>query len=315
MSFASRFFEDGNINTIIAPPKEGKTNLAVWLCFNAIKYGYRVLTNINMFKPENIQKAIEKGWLKDIEYEEIPEDFKYLPLASQLILESTKREKNIVVIDEGGISISSSRALTDTVVQFKFLGYSIRKIGACLIVIAQSKGSIVPVLRKDLVDYEINVIKNHNGSRDFEVLKSRRFFNRDKRDYDVSFEPFDYRHNIPYTPIPYDTRHPGGFSWDIDLQEFYQIIALSGYDSIEIRDKIPSIIRNLVAEKKIDEFIKTKKFMHIGSVAELFKVSDQSIRNWADKGKLNCIKTDSGTRLFSRSEVTKLAVEKGIFDV
>ncbi|MCK4830197.1 hypothetical protein KA005_81520, partial [bacterium] len=256
MSFVNRFFEDGNINTIIAPPKAGKTNLMVWLGFNAIKHGYRVLGNINMFKPESIPKAIEKGWLRDIKYAEIPEDFKYIPLASQLILEATKGDKNIVVVDEGAISISSSRALTDTVVQFKFLGYSIRKIGACLIIISQSKGSIVPVLRKDLVDYEVNVIKNPDGSRDFEVLKSHRFFNKDKRDYDVAFKPFDYLCNIPYTPIAYDNRHPGGFSWDLDLQELYQTIALSGYDSIEINEKIPDIIKNLVAERRINRFIK-----------------------------------------------------------
>lgn len=314
MSFVDRFFEDGNINTILGPPKTGKTNLMVWLGFNAIRYGYRVLGNINMFKPENIPKAIEKGWLRDIKYSPVPEDFKYIPLASQLILEASKGSKNIVVVDEGAISISSSRALTDTVVQFKFLGYSIRKIGACLIIISQAKGSIVPVLRKDLVDYEINVIKNPDGSRDFEVLKSHRFFNKDKRDYDVAFKPFDYLYNIPYTPIAYDNRHPGGFSWDFDLQELYQTIALSGYDSIEINEKIPGIIKNLVAERKIDTFIKTKKFMHIGTVAELFKVSPQSIRNWTDEGKLNCVKTDKGTRLFSRSEVTKLAISKGIFD-
>lgn len=313
MTFVNRFFEDGNINTILGPPKEGKTNLAVYLCFNAIRYGYRSLSNIAMFKPQNIPKAIEKGWLHDIEFQPIPKDFKYIPLASQLILEAIKGDKNIVVIDEGGISASSSRALTETVVQFKFLGYSIRKIGACLIIIAQSKGSVVPVLRKDLVDYEVNVIKNDDDSRDFEVLKSHRFYNQDKRDYDVTFLQFDYLHNIPYTPIPYDTRHPGGFTWDIDLQEFYQTIALSGYDSIEVREHIPQIIKNMVAEKKMDEFLRRKKFMRSGTVAELFKVTTQTIRRWVEDGELNAIKDGKGNYLFSRTEVTKKAEEMGIF--
>ena len=309
MSFVNRYFEDGSVNTIIGPPKEGKTNLAVWLFFNAIKHGYTILGNIPMFKPSSIPIAIERGWLPDVEYEPIPKQFRYIPLASELILQASQGDKNILVIDEGAISISSSRALTDAVVQFKFLGYSIRKLGACLIIISQAKSSVVPVLRKDLVDYEINVIKNHDGSRDFEVLKSVRYYNTEIRDYDVDFLPYDYLHNIPYSPIPYDSRHPGGFSWDIDLQELYNKIALSGYDSVEVREYIPQIIKNLVADQKIDEFLKKRKFMKTGTVAEFLKVHPNTIRNWADEEKLHCITDDQGNRLFSRSEVTKIAIE------
>jgi len=313
MSFIDTFFEDGNINTILAPPKEGKTNFAVWLAFQAILQGYTVLSNIAMFKPENIPEAIKRGWLHDTKFEPIPEKFKYIPLASKLILEASQGDRNIVIIDEGGISASSSRAMTDTVVQFKYLGYSIRKIGACLIIIAQTKGSIVPVLRKDLVDYEIHIIKHRNKTRDTEILKSNRYYNKEKRDYDVDFTPYDYIKNIPYSTVAYDTRHPGGFTWDIDLHSFYQEIAESGYDSVEIRREIPRIINNMVAEKKIDEHLKKRKFMRTSSVADLFKVHPDTIRNWVDKGIINCIRTEGGDRLFSRSEVTKLAINKGIF--
>lgn len=53
--------------------------------------------------------------------------------------------------------------------------------------------------------------------------------------------------------------------------------------------------------------------MRTGSVAELLHVSDETIRNWADKGILSCIKDGKGQRLFSMSEVKKFAIKKGIF--
>jgi len=318
MSFWDVCFEDGNIISIIAPPKEGKTNVIVDIGDNLIQHGYRILSNIAFMKPENIKPAQDKGWLNpNIKYLPQPEDFKYIPLASTLILEASEIDEsihkgNVVVVDEGGISISSSRALSDPVVQFKFLGYSIRKIGACLVIISQSKGSVVPALRKDLIDYEMDIIRHPSGRRDLHILKSNRYFNTDKGDYDVKFDDYDYLENISQTRLGYDVRHPGGFRWDIDLQEFYNEIALSGYDSIEIRKEIPRIIKNMVAERKIDEFMKKKKFMRTGTVAEFLKVHPNTIRNWADEGKLNCIIDAKGNRLFSRSEITKFAIEMGL---
>jgi len=314
MAFVDVYFEDGNINTILAGPKAGKSNLVVDMGDKAIKYGYTVLSNIAFFKEHNIEEAKKRGWLnKNINYRPKPEKFKYIPLASQLILEAATTEKNIVIIDEGGISASSSKALSDSVVQFKFLGYSIRKIGSCLIIIAQSKRSVVPDLRKEIVDYEIHVLRQPNGRRDIDILKSIRFYDKTKRDYVVAFDQYDYRVGIPESRIAYDTRHPGGFKWDIDLRQFYDTIALSGYDSIEIRDHIPRIIKSMVADRKIEEHMKQKQFMGTGKVADLFKVSTKTITRWADQGLLKCIKTNKGDRLFSKYEVSKLAQEKNIF--
>jgi excisionase family DNA binding protein len=45
--------------------------------------------------------------------------------------------------------------------------------------------------------------------------------------------------------------------------------------------------------------------MRTGTVAEFLKVSDETIRNWAD-GILNCIQDGKNQRLFSRSEVKNL---------
>ena len=54
MSFVDRFFEDGNINTVIGSPKVGKTNAVVEMCRLAIERGYTVLGNITFFKPKNM---------------------------------------------------------------------------------------------------------------------------------------------------------------------------------------------------------------------------------------------------------------------
>ena len=94
MSFVDNFFRAGRINTIIGNPGEGKTNLAVCFGQKVIEHGYVVLSNIAFFKPENIEKAKELGYLKkDINYESKPENFKYIPVASQLLLEACKEIK------------------------------------------------------------------------------------------------------------------------------------------------------------------------------------------------------------------------------
>jgi len=195
----------------------------------------------------------------------------------------------------------------------KFLGFSIRKIGACLIIIAQDETSVVPTLRSNLISYKVNVIEQDNGRRDLQFLKAEKRFNQEKGINEVKFVKHDYRIGVPMVELPYDTVHPGGFIFDINLEQLYQTIAKTGYDSVELKKHIVGIVQDMVADYKMDEFMRRKKFMNIGSVAELFKVSDQTIRRWADEKILNCIRTEKGTRLFSRNEVTKLATEKGMF--
>ncbi len=107
MSFWDVFFEDGNINTIIGR-QMGKTNATVDMAFKAIEHGYTVLSNIIFFKPWNVERAQEKGWLdKDLKYLEKPDNFKYVPIASKLILEAATTEKNIIIIDEAGTTASA----------------------------------------------------------------------------------------------------------------------------------------------------------------------------------------------------------------
>ena len=313
MAFWDVFFEDGNINTIIGRPKMGKTNVTVDMATRAIEKGYNVYSNIIFFKPWNVKRAIKKGWLsKDIEYKEVPKEFQYVPVASELVLKTSTTEKNVIIIDEAGTTASAYKALSNTAVQMRYLGYNIRKIGGCLIIIAQAKRSVVPDLREELVNYEVHLKRNPEGHRDLEILKRHETFNHQKKEYDINFLPYDTLEDVPLAYVPYDTRSTAGFIWDVNLYDIYYEIVLRGYDAFEARENLPDIIKNLVAEKKLQEFMKQKKFMRTGTVAELLKVSDDTIRNWADQGKINCIKDSKGNRLFSLSEVKKFAMEKGI---
>lgn len=314
MSFWDMYFEDGNINTILAPPKKGKTNVAVDMCGKALNHGFDALSNIMFYDEDDIPEAKRLGWLDPHKkYILQPERFKTLPTASELILASIESKKNIVVVDEAGISASSYRSQSYSAIQMRFLGFTIRKLGSCLIVIAQSKSSVVPDLRQHLTTFESRIIKNRDNSRSMQIMKANHYFNTDKNDYDVEMIPYDTLHNIPPTRLAYDTRHPGGFKWDLDLQELYNTIAERKISSVKIRKQMPGIIRNMVAENKIDEYLKKKKFMRTGTVSQIFKVTTRTIRNWVDSGDLNAIKDDKNNLLFSRAEVIKKAVEMGIY--
>ncbi len=295
-------------------PGVGKTHAVVYLTHRSLDYGFNVLANICMFKKKNIPEAKRRRWLyKDVNYLDIPDNFQYVPLASELIIKASQGENNIVVIDEAGITASSSKALSNTSVQMKYLGMSIRKIGACLIIIAQDEDTVVPLLRSKIVTYKGEVIEQDDGRRDLQFYKTQKYYNEQKGRVDVKF----VKHgppiiNVPRVHLPYDTQHPGGFIFDINLENLYQTIAKTGYDAVEIRDHIESIVRDMVADYKIDEFMKRKKFMRTGSVAELLQVTDRTIRNWVEEGKLNAIRDGHGHYLFSRSEVKKYALEQGI---
>ena len=308
MAFWDVFFEDGNINTIIGRPKMGKTNVTVDMATRAIERGYNVYSNIIFFKPWNVERAIKKGWLsKDIEYQETPKSFQYVPIASELILKASSTEPNVIIIDEAGTTASAYKALSNTAVQMRYLGYNIRKIGGCLIIIAQAKRSVVPDLREELVNYEIHLKRNLEGHRDLEILKRHETFNYDKKEYDIDFLPYDTLEEVPLAYIPYDTKSTAGFIWDVNLYDIYYEIVLRNYDAFEARENLPEIIRDLVLEKQIQEYMKHKKFMRTGTAGDLLNTTSQTIRNWIKEGKLNAIQDEKGNYLLSLKEIKKYA--------
>jgi excisionase family DNA binding protein len=317
MSFVDNFFKRGRINIITGNPGVGKSHATVYLTHRSIDYGKRVLSNICMFKKENIPEAKRRGWLNPkIDYLEIPDDFKYIPTASELIIESSKGDNNIVVIDEAGITASSSKALGNTAVQMKFLGMSIRKIGACLILIAQDEDTVVPLLRSKIVTYKVDILWDETTNRrDLQFHKAHKFFNESKGKMDVKMLPHGNPiRNVPPVHLPYDTQHPGGFIFDINLENLYQIIAKSGYDSVEINKHIEDIVRDMVAEYKIDNYLKKQQFIGTGKVAGLLGKHRSTIQNWAKDGKLNAIKDHGGSYLFSRAEIMEIMTGKKVID-
>ena len=313
MSFWDVFFEDGNINTVIGRPKMGKTNVTVDMATRAIERGYNVYSNIIFFKPWNVERAIERGWLsKDVEYQEIPKNFQYVPIASELVLKASMTEPNVIIIDEAGTSASAYKALSNTSVQMRYLGYNIRKVGGCLIIIAQAKRSVVPDLREELVNYEIRLEKTANGGRGLDILKRHETYNPTKKEYDIDFLPYDDLEDVPIAYVPYDTKSTAGFIWDVNLYDIYYEIVLRGYDAFEARENLPEIIKDLVMEKQMQEYMKRKKFMRPGTAGELLGASRQTIHNWIKSGKLNAIRDDKGHYLLSLKEIKEFAKKNNI---
>jgi len=313
MSFDEVFFEDGNIITIIGPPKYGKTNALVDIGDHLIKNGRKALSNIMFFKEENIETAIQKGWLNPkIKYRPQPENFKYIPTASELILEATKDDDNVLIVDEAAISASSYKAMSDPSTQFRFLGFTIRKLGSCLVVITQAKSAIVPTLREHLTTYEVHVVRHPSGRRDLDILKANHYFNESKGDYAVDMIPYDYVRNISQASIAYDTRHPGGFEWDLDLKQLYDEIARRRIDSVEIARVLPGMVKDMVADRRLDDFINKQQFVQSGKVAKLFGVSTRTIRNWAESGELKGEMNNKNHWYFALSDVKKKAMQMGI---
>lgn len=45
-------------------------------------------------------------------------------------------------------------------------------------------------------------------------------------------------------------------------------------------------------------------YFRTGEVATILRVSVRAVRSWADEGKLDCVRTEGGHRLFPASTVT-----------
>ena len=131
----------------------------------------------------------------------------------------------------------------------RYLGYNIRKIGGCLIILAQVKKSVVPDLREELVNYEVHLKRNLEDTRDLEILQRHEYYNSEKKEYDIDFLPYDKPKDIPLATIAYDTKSTAGFIWDLNLYDLFYEIILREYDAFEARENLPDIINDLIAEK------------------------------------------------------------------
>jgi excisionase family DNA binding protein len=52
------------------------------------------------------------------------------------------------------------------------------------------------------------------------------------------------------------------------------------------------------------------EFLSVSGAARLLKIAAQTVREWERQGRLRAIKTETGTRIFRRDQVMRLAEEE-----
>jgi hypothetical protein len=249
VSLTEELFREGTISTLLGLPGAGKTNVATFLMQNAVKHGFHIYTNIHFFDFETIPKAIEMKRLPKLEgkgYERKPEQIYTITTISDLLLGCLTTPKNATVIDEGGFFATSSSATSKKVRQMKELSYIIRHLNSSLLIIAQSKGSIVPDLRKTLVKYQLDIEKKSSKWRELSIKTTTPVFVDGEQD--IEFSEIDRIGGVPMASIPWDGYFLPKFKFDIDLSAAFD--ALGEYNSVEVLEHGPNIIRKLKKGKK-----------------------------------------------------------------
>ena len=257
VGFVNTIFHEGNINTLLGPPGTGKTNLAVYFMEKAEELGYSVWTTVHFFKYSQVGQACEMGRLpKGIRYRKVPQDVHTVKTLSQLLLGLLEGRKNIVILDEAGIFASSTSPMSRKVRELKELAYVIRHLNASLLLIAQARGSIAPDLRSTLVTYEMRISKK--GRYRNLVVKKARPVKNDEGEEEVRFvQVGPIIGGIPLTRFPWDGFFIPKFEFDIKLEEAFN--RLGEYNSMEILDEGPRIIKEMLEEKEEKALKKKEK--------------------------------------------------------
>ena len=273
-----KLFQEGNVITVIGYPGAGKTDKIVMLMERTVKYGFHCHTIINFFDPGNVKKAIESGKLrKGITYLEKPEQIHTIRTLSNLLLGLFEHEKNIVVLDEAGLFVSSTQATSKKVRQLKQLTYIIRHLNACIVFVCQSKNSLVPELRSTLVTHQLQIKKISNDNRMMIVSKPVPHVNDDGEevlDFMPSGPPIV---RMPSSQLAYDSKFLPAFKIDIDLNVLLE--ALAELDSIKVMEQGTNIIRNIMKEQTNGQ---TKKDLILEKLAMHPNESSSAIASLCD---------------------------------
>lgn len=249
---------------MFAPPGYGKTNLACKLFEKAVQKGYHIYTVINFFREDEIDKAIKLGYLPShylnpktkekvkIQYQPKHSNIHTTFYLSEVLEGLLTTTKNNFTVDEAAFFASSTDAMNTRVKQLKLLAYTIRKLNSSLLIVAQSKGSVVPALRDELIEYELRVYRENNPKlqpwerrRDLVIFKRLHEPGLEEKSI---FVPVVSIKGITPTIYPFDSKFLPKLTFDIDLQEFFDRIGR--YNSLEVRKYAKDILEELKEERK-----------------------------------------------------------------
>lgn len=273
-----KLFHEGNVITIIGYPGSGKTDKIVMLMERAVKYGFHSHTIINFFDLGNVKKAIETGKLrKGVTYLKKPDEIHVVKKLSDLLLGLFEYEKNIVVLDEAGLFVSSTQATSKRVRQLKQLTYIIRHLNACIVFVCQSKNSLVPELRSTLVTHQLQIKKISENNRMMIVSKPVPHVNDEGEevlDFIPSGPPIVH---LPSSQLAYDSKFLPSFKIDIDLNELLDDLA--DLDSVEVIEQGKIAVR-----KQIDKHKENEDYITTGQYMKKYNIVRSTVITWIKKG-------------------------------
>ncbi|HUT00296.1 MAG TPA: hypothetical protein VMY59_08275 [Candidatus Thermoplasmatota archaeon] len=268
--------KEGTISTLWGPPGAGKTSIACTIMEQAVNpkrnpdkdYSqiYNIWTIIHFFDEDQIDEAIEKGLLKifygDHEYRKLPSEIHTITSLSQLLFYLIDNEgENITILDEAGIIAGSASGGTSNKAKtMKNLCFVIRHFNTSLILIGQSKGSVLPALREDLVTYEMR-IREVDGVRYFTIAKAIAVRDEFGEEH-VNFEQMVCFGGVTPTTLPFDSKFMPGFLIDLDLEQCFNELSQLG-NTLNIRKNGKEVIKKLHNQWLLKQEKKERRLMGI----------------------------------------------------
>lgn len=292
--FAKRVFAEGTISTLIGLPGSGKTNLAVDYMDIATLRGYNVYTNIGFFGVNDMEKAcaLNKLSMKPEHYIPKNPQIHTVKSLSDLFIGLLTTERNLTIVDEGGIHMPSGRSTSAKVQTWKELAYIIRHLSSAEMILAQSKKSVVPDLRETLVEFEIKVRKLSDYDRMFTIATAIEKVDDYTGESSIAFEVAegDEYHQIPPARYPFDSKDFPYFETDdIDIHDAFK--ALKEFNSITVREDNNGInaIMKLRGDKRTEvDYLSTRQY------AKKYGAAMSTVRNWVKRGRVQYITTTGG---------------------
>jgi len=250
--FTSFLFKEGTISTLYGLPGSGKTNVMVFFSECASLRNFNVWTVIHFFRPERVPMAIKEGFLPSgVDYINRPDNIHVVRLVSDLLLGLLKYKHNATILDETGLFASTRAPMAKRVRYILALSYIIRHLNSSFVYVAQTEKSIPDEMSESLTSVEMNIRKIVDGNHLLVIKKRMEYLDRYGNEH-VMFKTIDRIKRMPLTKLPWDGKYIPKFKFDLDLDETWDRLG-DLEDSMEIREKGPDIIKQLVEEFKEQE--------------------------------------------------------------